>query len=104
MTTHRQYWIDAIKANGDMALNPRKGKRAFESLIAETGGEDGMIFYERGEAHEYLQELDNALEDYDKAEAKMPLSSWKEVARIGQLRIKGKKQNPLRIPFGPHPW
>jgi tetratricopeptide (TPR) repeat protein len=91
MSTWRKIWTEAISANHELCLNRSKGESAFRRLL-EAHPDDGMIYYERAEAYEYLNELDAAEADYKTAEKYFPVMHWKTVAREGIARIQLKKQ------------
>ena len=87
-----EIWTRAIRANQDLALGRSKGKRKFEKLL-EDYPHDVMIYYERGEAFEYLGEFDSAQRDYRIAEECFPLNRWKDLAHEGLDRVCNR--NPL---------
>jgi len=64
----------------------KEGMVAFNQLEKEFP-KDGMLFYERAEAHEYRKEENSAIYDFKKAEELFPFSTWKQVARIGLIRV-----------------
>jgi len=89
MSEFREIWAQAIQAGQEMTLTPAAGDRPFEKLL-KGRARDGMVFYERGEAYEYLNKLESAERDYAKAERLLPLEHWKEVARRSLLRVRYK--------------
>ena len=93
MSAWRQIWAEAVLANREFALNRAKGEMAFKQLL-EAYPDDGMVYYERGEAYEYLKEFDLAESAYIAAEKLFPVPHWKAVAREGINRIQRKRQNP----------
>lgn len=93
MSLFRKVWADAIAANQELALNRSNGEKTFQHLL-EMYPSDGMVLYERGEAYEYLNELDKAEFDYQSAESLFPLKHWQVIAHEGLVRVQAKKQNP----------
>jgi len=91
MSQFRKVWADAILANQQLAFNRSKGEVAFKHLF-EVYPNDGMVYYERGEAYEYLKVLDRAESDYRTAEGLFPLKHWKAIAREGLARIQHFRQ------------
>ncbi len=69
-----------------MALDPRLGEHAFDELLRRHP-EDGMVFYERGEAFEYLGDIQRARQDYERAEQFILMPQWKAVVRRALQRV-----------------
>jgi hypothetical protein len=69
-----------------MVLDPRLGEHAFDELLSKHP-EDGMVFYERGEAFEYLGDLQRARQDYERAEQLILMPQWKAVVRRALQRV-----------------
>jgi tetratricopeptide (TPR) repeat protein len=69
-----------------MALEPGLGEQAFAELLRRYP-DDGIVFYERGEAFEYSEDLQRAREDYERAEELLPLPHWKTIARMAIQRV-----------------
>lgn len=90
MSKFRDIWAQAILAGQQMMRNPQLGDRPFGQLLSKYP-QDGMIFYERGEAFEYLNELERAERDYAEAERLLPLPHWKLVARRALARVQGSR-------------
>jgi len=93
MSVFRDIWAKAILASQELALNRAKGEAAFGKLL-ETYPNDGMVYYEWGEAYEYLKLFDLAESSYKAAEEFFPIPHWKAVAREGLARVRHKKQSP----------
>jgi len=65
------------------------GEKRFEEVL-ERHGEDGMIYFIRGEAYESLGENEPALNDYRLAEILFPLPKYKEQARNAAAQIEAR--------------
>jgi len=65
------------------------GEKRFEQVL-EWHGEDGMIYFIRGEAYESLGENEPALNDYRLAEILFPLPKYKDQARNAAKRIEAR--------------
>ena len=83
MSRFRDIWAKALHANRALALRQGGAEAIFDGLIFEYP-KDGMVLYERAEAHEYLGHLDRAEADYRRAAGLFPLPHWKAVARTKQ--------------------
>jgi len=94
MSEPRSVWMQAIRANRELALNKRKGEAAFGELL-QTYPKDGMVYYERGEAYEYLKEYALAESDYKTASEFLFAEHWREVARQALVRIHGIQQSGI---------
>src|SRR3989442_2283790 len=90
MSNYRRIWAEAIRANQSLALNRDDGTSMFEQLVRRHP-EDGMIFYERGEAFEHLGFLDQAEQDFTEAARLLTSPHWKDVARLALHRIGRKR-------------
>lgn len=80
------------------------GEKRFEQVL-ERHGEDGMIYFIRGEAYESLAENESALNDYRLAEILFPLPKYKDQARSAASRIEAhllpsKKPHSLDTDLG----
>src|SRR5579875_3610955 len=65
------------------------GEKRFQEIL-ERHGEDGMIYFIRGEGYESLAEYQAALNDYRLAEILFPLPKYREQARSAAGRIEGR--------------
>jgi hypothetical protein len=83
-------WEQAIQANQDFALRLPGGERSFAELLTQHG-DDGMVSYELGQAHEFLGDPSSAESDYTRAEERFPLPHWQEVAREARDRARRQK-------------
>jgi hypothetical protein len=63
------------------------GEKRFEEVLRQHG-EDGMIYFIRGEAYESLDENERALNDFRLAEILFPLPKYKEQARNAATRVE----------------
>jgi hypothetical protein len=97
MSESRNIWMKAIQANQELVLNRSKGETTFKRLL-QSHPEDGMIYYERGEAYEYLKEFDLAETDYQTASKLLYAEHWREVARKAIARVQRKRQSPSSEP------
>jgi tetratricopeptide (TPR) repeat protein len=100
MSLFRKVWAEAIAANQELALNRSRGEAQFQHLL-EKCPDDGMVYYERGEAYEYLKDFEKAESDYRIAESLFPLKHWKAIAREGLARVQYQKQSPAGQPRPP---
>lgn len=87
MSQARVIWFQAIRANQLLALDRRRGMSEFEVLLGEHP-RDGMIYYERGEAWEYLGEKALALDDYQTAAEFLYAEHWRAVAKVAVARVQ----------------
>lgn len=87
MSIWRDIWKCAVSANQKMVLEKDLNANAFVPLL-EKYGNDGMIFYEMGEACEALNLDGSAIENYKKAREHFPVPHWKEVATFAINRIE----------------
>ena len=87
MSSFREIWREAIGSGQEMMLKPQSAKQRFDQLLSKHG-QDGMIFYERGEAAEYLGDVKSAERDYSKAVRLLPLEHWRVVARRSLARVR----------------
>ena len=102
MPEPRNIWMQAIRASQELALDKRKGESVFIQLL-HTNPKDGMIYYERGEAYEYLGEYSLAESDYTAASefffqnigARLHVKHWQEfvVKYIQKMFRLRKKSN-----------
>jgi hypothetical protein len=65
------------------------GEQRFKEVL-ERYGEDGMIYFIRGEGYESLEEKKSALNDYRLAEILFPLPKYKDQARTAAARIEAR--------------
>jgi tetratricopeptide (TPR) repeat protein len=84
---------DARSAKMLLLQKRSEGEKRFEELL-ERHGEDGMIYFIRGEAYESLGERELALNDYRLAEIMFPLPKYKEQARHAASRIETRLGPP----------
>ncbi len=89
MSIWRDIWKCAVSANQKMVQAKDSSASAFVPLL-EKYGNDGMIFYEMGEACETLKLDDSAIKNYKKAQELFPVPHWKEVAAFAINRIEAK--------------
>lgn len=87
MSIWRDIWKSAVLANQKMVLEKDLNANVFVPLL-EKYGEDGMIFYEMGEACETLKLEDSAIKNYKKAQELFPVPHWKKVAAFAINRIE----------------
>ena len=83
-------WEKAIRANSWLALGLPGGEDSFTKLL-KVHGKDGIVYYERGQAYEFLGKRSLAEPDYDQAREHFPLAHWKDVAREALDRIGCKE-------------
>lgn len=83
-----------------LARNRAKGEAEFERLLKKYGN-DPMIFYERGEAYDCLDELDRAESDYKVAEQGLKEPHWQRVASEALNDILYRK-HVSAVPPSPH--
>ncbi len=81
--------MKAIEANQTLTISRSKGEVIFKKLLQDNP-KDGMIYYERGEAYEYLNEIELAKADYESALKLLYAEDWREVARKAIRGISGK--------------
>ena len=93
MSEWRTIWKKAIRANQELELNRPSGEAAFQRLLKAHPG-DGIVYYERAEAYEYIGQLDLVEADYTMAEGRLVLPHWKKAAREGLVRIRHRRQSP----------
>ena len=93
MSKWRSVWREAIRASGLLAVGSPEGGFEFRQLLEEYPS-DAMIFYERGEAyeylatsshksdkvHEYLEQLALAESDYKLAKERLVEPHWIQAA------------------------
>ncbi len=91
MSQFREIWVKAIRANKELALGRPGAEREFDRLMREYP-DDGMVFYERGEAFEYRHEVGRAEADYAAAERLFLVPHWQVVARMGRSRLHQQQQ------------
>jgi hypothetical protein len=95
MSEWRMIWIEALSANRTLLNNLDEGENEFDDLLVKYDS-DGMVFYERAEAYELLEDQNNlkdyknALLNYERAIEEFPVDHWKKVAQLGKNRILGK--------------
>lgn len=90
MSEWRIIWKSALDANNDLIRNRRMGEIEFLELLHKYE-DDGMVYYERAEAYEFIKDFENALKNFQKAEDNFPVEHWKRIARFGIDRINVKK-------------
>jgi tetratricopeptide (TPR) repeat protein len=78
----------ANKAKLAMISDRTIGEREFSALLAQNPN-DGMIYFNRGEAYEALGERALAKTDFQRAMAMFPQSKWKARAQEGIDRAGG---------------
>jgi hypothetical protein len=83
----------AKTAKRTMLGNRPAGEREFDRLLAEFPN-DGMVYFQRGEALEALGEKGLAAADFCKAEGLFPMASWKTSARQAAARTRGNPPSP----------
>lgn len=74
-----------------MISDPRKGKQVFDIMLQKFG-EDGMIYFKRGEAYEQLAQLNEAVKDYERAKELFPKPEWQKAAEAALDRVKPRVQ------------
>jgi tetratricopeptide (TPR) repeat protein len=79
----------AIDAKKLMIQDIKAGEKEFEAMFSRFGN-DGMIFFQRGQAYESLEKYKLAAQDYEKAHQLFPMKKWKEAASEGTKRVKKK--------------
>jgi hypothetical protein len=65
------------------------GDKRFEEVLRQHG-EDGMIYFIRGEGYESLSENERALNDFRLAEILFPLPKYKDQARNAAARVEAR--------------
>jgi tetratricopeptide (TPR) repeat protein len=93
---YREIWQKAIKANQDMVKNRDINGVAFIELFQKYKN-DGMLFYERGEAFESLHEFSKAQNDYEQALLFFPNPKWRNIAYEGLFRLINPNSQ-LKVP------
>jgi len=86
---YREIWYLSLKANQMMVKNNDVSATAFIELL-EKFPNDGMLYYERGEAFESLRDYQKAKKDYELALMYFPNPKWKNVAYEGLKRTQNK--------------
>ncbi len=94
MSRWREIMTKAEEAKSIMIKNPEEGKIKFESLLAEYPT-DGMVYFKRGEAYEYHDELQKAKSDYQQAYKLFPMAEWKNKALEGISRVQKTGTSPI---------
>jgi hypothetical protein len=95
MSEWRMIWIEALSANRKLLNNLDEGGNEFDDLLVKYNS-DGMVFYERAEAYELLEDrkkledYKNALLNYERAFENFPVDHWKNLAKLGINRILEK--------------
>ena len=93
MSERRIKWRKAVEANHIFLGDKGKGEEKFKSLIDEYG-DDGMIFYEWGEAYEFWEDYKKAVSCFIKARRCFKhVDHWKMLSDEGRKRVSLKKQN-----------
>ncbi len=87
MSIWRDIWKESVSANQKMVLAKDSSANAFSPLL-EKYPNDGMVFYEMGEAYEALGLDDATIENYKKARELFPVPHWKNVAAFAINRIE----------------
>lgn len=87
MSIWRDIWKEAVSANQKMVLAKDSSANSFAPLL-EKYSNDGMVFYEMGEAYETLEFDDAAIKNYKKARELFPVPHWKDVAGFAINRIE----------------
>jgi hypothetical protein len=89
MSEWRWVWKIALHANDTLQKDRKKGEQLFSKLHT-TYPNDGMVYYEQGEAFELLNEFELAKEGFLSAEKLFPVKHWKRVAHAGIDRVNMK--------------
>lgn len=92
MSEWRIIWAKSIKANKALIKSRGKGEAEFKRLFILYPN-DGMIFYSRGEAYEYLLEYELAVKDYGMARDLFPAPHWQRVAQYAIERVEQRKSS-----------
>lgn len=71
------------------------GEKRFEEVL-QRQGEDGMIYFIRGEGYESLGDKEQALNDYRLAEILFPLPKYKAQARDAAARVEAALPSPRK--------
>jgi len=100
MSEWRDIWAESIKANKHLIIQTSEGEKEFLKLIMQHPN-DGMIFYSRGEAYEYLVQYEKARLDYESAFGYFPVPHWKRIAheaidRVRKNGVPGEKCIPVK--------
>jgi len=90
MSKWRNIWHDAVDANSEMMNDTDSGLIEFYQLLKDHP-DDGMIYYERAEAYEYLGQKTEALKDYQIAKDKLPRAKWNKLAEFGICRLNNSE-------------
>jgi hypothetical protein len=91
MSEWRIIWKKAFFANELLIKNKMKGEKEFKKILKKYKT-DGMVFYERGEAYEFIGDYTNAINDYQKASSLFPAPHWQRIAKLG-INRNLKKQS-----------
>ncbi len=91
MAEWRTIWRKAISANALLALNDPEGEAEFRRLL-EKYNNDPMVYYERGEAYEYLKAFDLAESDYTFAAEHLIEPQWRKVAQDALASVRYQKE------------
>lgn len=89
---YREIWHAALKAQQEMVLGKDNSGKSFNNLFKRHPN-DGMLFYERAEAYECLENISKAKNNYELALLYFPNPKWKKVAYEGLKRIQNTKRN-----------
>lgn len=87
MSVWREIWKEAVEVNKLMILKRDFAALDFKLLLSKYG-DDGMIYYEKGEAYEILGSYDEALLNFEKAKELFPVPHWKKVSEFSIERVK----------------
>jgi hypothetical protein len=89
MSDWRKTIAEARSAKALLLQDRIAGEKRFQQVF-DTNGEDGMIYFIRGEGYESLAENESALNDYRLAEILFPLPKYKDQARRAALHIEAR--------------
>ena len=87
MNNWQEIMEESDLAKRHMIVDETNGRKIFEELINREGP-DGMIYFKRAEAFEALGQYQNALDDFRKARALIPMEKWKKAAGEGISRVQ----------------
>jgi hypothetical protein len=102
MSEWRIIWKKAFIANELLIKDRMKGEKEFKKILKKHKT-DGMVFYERGEAYEFIGEYAYAINDYQIASSLFPAPHWKRIASLG-INRNLKKQSGKRYIHSDSQW
>ncbi len=92
MSEWRSIWQESLLANRKMLQDDNHSEQAFSEVLSKYKN-DGMVYYELGEAYELSGNYSLAINNYEKAKRLFPVPHWKYVASTSLQRIKDTIQD-----------